>query len=329
MKIYLMPADASGYTDPVTMGQLFSHLPLTKDLNQADVVVVPVVCHLGYKFNHDLNRAKGKKIVLFNYIEYGWDFNLEQEETGIGSGNFYPCDCRRGYGNIGEWGTLDLFFRENPPILTFQRELPQNKLSDLVLPLDFLYPPGTPKAKLQNMADYSSRKFDVFFAWGFSHQSRCRLHGDIFRMMSHEGLNVLSSFSQLDTPGATPGSWVSIYTPWFDRTAMPEIYKWQQKSKIAVAMPGAGRKTFRDNEASNGSLLALQEDGLVRAYPWANKVNCIRMLPGCETNSLQQALAMPPERLYDIYRECQVNLDRYRHEHYIPNHIIPNIQKRL
>lgn len=329
MKLFLMSADGCGYSDPITKGQLFDHLPLTKDLASADAVVIPVVCHLGYRFNHDLNRAKGKKLILVNYIEYGWDFNLEEEETRIGYGNFYPCDCRRGYGNIGEWGTLDLFFRENPPALTFQRELPIDKAGPGFAPIDFLYPPGTPKARLSTPAEYATRKFDVFYAWGFSNQARARLHGDIFRMMSHEGINVLSSFSQLSSQGASPRSWVSIYTPWFDRTSMPEIYQWQRQSKIAVAMPGAGRKTFRDNEASNGSLLALQYDGLVRAYPWVHGENCIRMRIGSETKDLRTALERSPEELYQIYANCQRHLDLYRNESYIPNYVIPQIQKHL
>lgn len=325
MKTYLMSSDANGWTDGCTRGQLYDHIPgQVKNLQDADVAIVSMICHPGYRFNHELNRLKGKKWILIDYCEFGWNWDPNRNNI-LGQG-CVPCDFSNP-GPIGECGTMDLFIRENPPVLTFKRELHTRDQGPTMQPIDFLA--AGPIFPLETKDEFENRRLDLFFNWGYSHPDRPRVHGQIFEAMGNRNLNVISSFGHIGGKEGyyPPGTWATIFTPWWDRRPMYEVYSAQSKAKMSLCLPGAGKKCFREQEACNNSIIILQYDPLVRAYPWTSGVNCIKLAVGHEVEGIFDATHR--QDLYEIYLLCQENMRRYRRENYIPNYLMPEIQARL
>lgn len=328
MKIFAFSSDAQGFTDGVTTGQLIDHLPnRVTTLAQADVAVVVAVCHAGFKYNHaQLNalRASGKPWVLIDYLEYGWDWDFELPNT-IKSG---ACPCTQ-QGNF-DWAILTQFVREYPPILEFKRELRNADVRPNRIPIDFLA--AWPKPPVVSLADYSSRPYDVTYVWGYSHPLRAKMHGQIFQAMGEKNTEVLSSFEMLDgrrSHAFTCPVWVSIFTPYWVRQPMDRVLRLQEQGRIAVCLPGAGFKCFREQEAPHGTVMAMLQNDLARSYPWEHGVNALILSRGHEFENLFNYASADRPWLYDIYRRGQSTLDMYRREFYIPNYVIPNIKERL
>lgn len=327
MKVFLISADANGHTDGVTYGQLLSKLPLTDRLESADVVVINAVCHGGYKFNHDLNKVRGKKLVLIDYLEYGWNWDFRKENR-IGYGNL--CPCTHTGDQLNEWGTLDLFIRENPPILTFKRELLLDQVSDTMIPIDFLA--EGPAVRRASEAEFDARPLDVFYCWGYSHPDRPRVHGEIFAAMGNAGINVVDHPDMLGRGSSQvfpTGTWMTLFKPYYLRRPMSEIYALQRQAKFAINLRGAGVKCFRSSEAPIDTIMATGVDPLAYSYPWIDHLNCVQMPAGKEVGTLMSVLRMHRSEAYTIYLNCQENIDRYRAENYIPNYVLANIEKRL
>lgn len=324
MKIHLAFADANLSTDGVTQKQILDHLPLATSLADADVVVVHVICHPQFSFNHGLNALLGKKpIVILNYLEYGWNFDFKKEVI-LGYGAEYPCTSKN-----HDWGTLDQWVRAANPILTFQRECKRSDISSRVIPVDFVAEQPIPP--VANEAEFKARPLDVSYVWGYSHPDRARVHGEIFAAMGNMGINVIDHFEDMvtrqDSHFFPAKTWFSCFSPYWRRRAMPEVMKMQQQSKIALNLPGAGRKCFREAEAPVGAVLATQHDDLVRSYDWMSGVNCVKLVVGQEVRGLMAAAERPD--LYDIYVLGQENIRNYSNPNYVKNYILKNIQDRL
>ncbi len=332
LKFYLESADASGYRDGVTAGQLFNRLNTTNVLSQADVVLVRTVCQgEPFKFNHHLNRllTAGKPIVFVDYLEHGWDYDFSK---GNVMGEHMACiPCTEG--NNPEWGTLHGWIQQASPILHFKRELRTQDVRDDLIPIDFLA--EGPSFPVDSLEQYSSRPYDVTFVWGYSNAVRPRLHGKIVEAMGTKSIDVITSFEQI--PGR-PGNanhhrvtplWVAIHQAHWVRKPMAEVYALGRKGRLVVSLPGAGVKTFRDSEAPNGSLPVFLQDDLARSYPWEHMVNCFKLRVGQEFEDLYEMTFADPKFMHQIYLNAQTNLDRYRPEAYIKNYFIPSIESHL
>lgn len=331
MKFYLESADAAGYSDGVTQGQLFAKLPQTDVLDRADVVLVRTVCGPPFKFNHHLNRllTAGKPIVLVDYLEYGWNHNFAK---GNVLGDHFCTPCTQ-FDNP-EWGTFEAWVREANPVLTFKRELRNQDVSEKLIPIDFLA--VGPRPRVQTLEEFAARPYDVTFVWGYSHPVRAKMHGRIVEAMGTKGIDVVTSFESLAKrpPNANhhrPSPlWVSIMQDYWVRKPMSEVYALQEKGRMAICLPGAGVKCFREQEAPTGTISVMLKDDLARSYPWVHGRNALMMQPGEEFESLF-ALATQTDItwLHAIYVTAQANLDRYRPEAYIRDYFIPNIEKRI
>ncbi len=319
MKLFLAYANANGNTDGVTHEQLIRHLPLTTNLAEADAIVLLAVTHDNFRFNHDLNKLVGKKpMVVIDYIEYGWEFPHDVDNV-----------LGHGYGAIlgnQEWCTLDLFLRENKPLLQFKRELRKEDSGPSVIPIDFLA--HLPKQPLSTRKQFDSRPFEVFNSWGYSHPNRARVHGDIFHAMGNANVNVIDGYDKLggnSLPYAAK-TWLSVFTPHWVRKPMSEVLGYQSQSKISLSLYGAGWKCFRHAEAAENSVMAIQRNNLAWSYPW-DESNSIQLNKPHEVRDLLAATAR--HTLFDVYLAAQENQDRYRRENYVPNYVLANIRHRL
>jgi hypothetical protein len=321
MKILKASSDAQGWTDGVTTSQLMDHLPnCVESYQEADVVLVMAVCHPGFKFNHQLNDIK-KPWVLLDFTEWGWNWDFSKNNI-LGQSDCYPCTQPSNH----EWGTLGQFINANPPVMTFQRDL---KKSDVALnrrPIDFMA--HLPIPETQSKGEFESRRFGVFNAFGYSHPTRARVHGQIFEAMGNKGVEVVDDYTKGDFGFSTPPNrlWMSVYSPHWWRKPMKDVMQWQQKAKIALALPGAGAKCFKDTESATGAIPAFVSNQLAYSYPWT-QANSVQMDEGTEVDDLINALDSAP--LYDIYRAAQENVRKYRIDNYLRDYFLPYIADRL
>lgn len=210
--------------------------------------------------------------------------------------------------------------------LYFSRELLKGDVSDTLKPIEF--PAYIDIPPVQTKEQFDARLLDVFFNWGYSHPSRPRLHADIFRAMTTHGPGVVSSFRELESRyNQLPGlCWAAIHTHHSVRRHISEIIPWQEKSKITVALPGNGRKTFRHGE-TQGSIMALLEDDIAWSFPWEHGVNCLRLTEGNEFDCLETATRR--NDLYQIYVRSQETLSRYKSERYVSEYVLPTLEAAL
>ena len=121
LKIHIQSPDADNVIDP-PVHHILRHLPQenkASSIEQCDVVIVPITHFHWFKFSEEnMDKVRGKKWVLMDYSEFGWDWN---QDTSYLWGQSM-LDCPK-FGESEHYRKFDQFVRENPPILTFQREL--------------------------------------------------------------------------------------------------------------------------------------------------------------------------------------------------------------
>lgn len=313
MKFKILYADAAQCTDGVTHEQLLRHMPVGND-----VTIVMVVTHPNYKFNHDLNSLRGKKYVLMDFCEWGWQWDFTKNNI-LGQTDAYPGESKS-----HEWGTLHQFIRDNPPILTFQRELRSQNATTSLIPIDFLC--TQPAKPIVGKAEYDARPIQVFASWGFSHPRRARVHGEILTAMGTKNIEVVDGYEKVDWGWLRKDGrvWLSVFTPHWMRYPMSTVYGWQSKSKISLSMQGAGGKAFRDQQAPVDCVMAHHAHFLAKAYPF-DESNSICLVEPNEIDDLLKAVER--NDLYELYLESQKTIDKYRVENYLPNYIIASIKR--
>lgn len=317
MKYYLASSDASGQVDANVTNQILAHFEQVGCENDAEITIVPISYYGNYRFNEDLKYIK-KPVVLIEFVEFAWNWDQESENRfGHGMTHLY------GHLNTPEYAKLDQWVRDNPPRIYFKRELKRSDASESVLPVEYLC--YLPAVTVQTEAEFNARPIQVFNNWGYSHPSRRRLHGDIFRYADNHGIHIIDSWDQgEDYQGSR--TWATIHTPHFLRRPIWGIQPWISRSKIAVSLPGAGNKCFRSSESSNGAIVALLNDKLAWGIDWIHGLNCIRLRAGFEFDGLQEG---SQSILYDIYRNGQETIDRYRPNRYVAEYMIPAIRRIL
>lgn len=318
MKLSILSPDATGKIDGTVQHQILDRLPNKVSLEEADVVIVPVSYFPRIRFNPRLRDIR-KPYVLLNFCEYGSVWKMDRS-LFIGRDDEAVYDCE-------EWEYFAGWVRANPPALTFQRELLQADSCSTILPIEFLchlehYP-------VQKAEEYNARPIEVSFCWGFSHESRPRLHGEIFRAMSTHGIGVISDWDQFhphfsNNPPAR--TWFTHHSPWYARKPMADIMWLNERSKIGVSCYGNGRKSFRSAEMRS-TIMAMPEDNLCWSFPWVHGQNCLKFRDGHEFEDLEEFTHR--DDLYDIYVAGEENLDRYRPNRYIHEYLLPAIQSIL
>ena len=307
----IVSPDKSGRIDPV----VYSFI---KDIDSS-VPLVPITRLENFEFN-DALRTLSHYIIL-NFCEFDHNFDWERG-TPIFGKNIHQFDDKfSGY----QWAKLNSFIAQTPPLLTFQRELLWRDRTDTVLPIE--WPCFSQPYSVQTKSDFNDRRIEVFNFWGYSHDMRRQLHGDLFKNASKNNVGIVDNLYHLNNElKDNKKVWVSIYTPYYARISMSDILNFNGFSKLSLSLPGAGVKCFRHCESPVNSVMVMKEDDLAWSYEWIHGVNCIKFTDN-PIETIEKALLR--DDLYDIYLEGLRTVDKYRVNNYITNYIKPNIEKVL
>ena len=320
MKIFIQSPDASNRIDDNITRMILPYLDVTQDAAAADVTLIPVSFLTGFKFNPALERIAGKTCII-DLMEYEWLENKEEVGTHLFGVNTSLCRWLK----TPDWQRFCDWVKANPPCVYFKRELRKVDETEKILPIEF--PCVNQEFPLQNKHAFDSRRFEVFYSWGYSHPSRPLLHAEIFKQMASGGPDVISDWNHIAYGGFGKRVWASIYAPHYSRKPIDDVVLFQSQAKISVSLPGAGVKCFRHSESPVNSVMALHYDDLAWSFPWVHGLNCVRMEPGAEIRDLNEALA--DADLWNIYLESQVNIGKYRAESYAADYLMPAIAARL
>lgn len=284
-----------------------------------DIPIVLVARCEDFKFNEELNSLKRKKWILADYIENGWQWDMK--EGHLWGENTFKFDflCR------DEWKLFDNFVYDNPPALSFVRELLEDDVAENKLPIE--YPNLQQQWPIQSKEEYLSRIIDVFYFWGRSNEMRVQLHGDIWKGATHYNYSVNDNIYYFnDFVKEERGSkWVSYNIPHYGRQDVRHLLSINAMSKLSVSLPGNGVKCFRTTgESPVNSLMVTTYDTLAYTFPFTNSHNCIKFSQAEPTaQELNKILSTPPDHLFEMYVKCVETANKYRLPNYI--HYLQNL----
>jgi hypothetical protein len=300
-----------------------------------DIPIVLMNCFSDYQFNpalYDLDRY-----IIADFCELGAN-TYDRSETllfGRNAERFKKTDSE-------EWRKFDQFVKDKPPLLIFKRELLKKDFGGNVYPIDF--PCYINEYPLQTEAEFNARPLSVAHFWGWSHESRRVLQGNIYLNAAQKDIVVIDNFNHIirgiQEYKNYKQIWATINVPWFDRIPMEQLYYIQGMAKLSVSLPGAGAKCFRMTEACVNSTMIMQDDKMQYSYPWINGENCIQIPLGEDHKSIRGLkggwdaietieAALQRDDLYSIYKASVANCDKYRIKNYVTNYIEPIIKQHL
>jgi len=287
-----------------------------------DVPILLVSRVEGFVFNEQINTLKGKKYILCDYVENGWEWDSLRDDGHLWGVNTQDFDFMQG----DEWKKFDEFIVDNPPAISFIRELKKEDVAPNRLPIE--YPNFQPKYALQDKEQFMSRPITLFNFWGRSHEERLQVHGNIWKDASRYGYSVCDNIYFLERFLAEEkgNKYVTIWMPHYFRVPIENILAINQMSKFSLSMPGAGIKCFRSTgEAPANSIMVCKEDGLAWTYPWVHAINCLNF-DGTDLSEVLES-AKDNEKIYGIYCNGVATANKYRVEPYINNYLLPLINK--
>lgn len=293
----LIVADAKSRTD----GSMHRFLQMV----ESPLPIVLMSRTEGYEFNPDLLGLD--KYILAEVSEHGWDWDLNDTHIWGQNTQNFP------HFNSDEYQKFADFVAAKSPVVTFTRELLQKNVTENHLPLD--YPGWYAANKIDTREEFNSRPIESFYFWGRSSEDRVRLHAKMIEGSTQYGYNISDNpqYFQQYMQHEQGRKWLSWWMPWYARIDMKEILTVNAMSKISVAMPGAGFKTFRNSEVSINAVMLKPKDNLAWSFPWDDS-NCILSEPGYEISTIIEALQ--DEYLYDVYLAGIENAARYQANNY-------------
>jgi hypothetical protein len=310
----LIVADANGVTDGS------AHNFLSQGDFKISVLLVSRV--QGFKFNENINSLAGKKYVVIDFTENGWDWDMRStHKFAVNTSSFHHIF--EGH----EWARLDDFIRKNPPALYFIRELLNKDSSDYYLPIQ--YPCWHNVPPVESKQSFLSRPFQVFNSWGLSHEYRKTLHGNIWQQSGRHGYSVCDSMYHIEKflqEERCEKKWMTLNIPHYARQPIETIIHINGLAKISISIAGAGRNCFRHAESPINAAMYMWQDEIKYSHPWEHGVNCIKSEQGKEIETITEWLDKPNE-LYDVYVSGTINCDKYRVPRYLSEYIQPLINK--
>ncbi len=300
----IITADKQGRTDGVAMKlceQIKTEYPILL-ISRVD----------GLEFNDDVLQLAGKPYVAINYTELGWDWDFTAHHWGVNTASFDFMNCE-GYLK------LDEFISNNPPKVSFVRELLLEDVRENVHPIS--YPCFLPAIPVQTKEQYLSRPFETIFSWGLSHEYRKELHAQIWMQAGKHGYTVLDNVHYINgflQHEPNPKKWLTLNIPWYNRYPMEDFIQVNGMAKISVSISGAGRSCFRHCESPVNSAMLMWNDNLAWHEWWDHGINCIKCDKGDEIETINEWLKKPDE-LYEVYLKGVETVDKFRFENYIPH----------
>lgn len=291
---------------------------ILKDIN-TEIPLVPITRLDNFVFNEELRKLD--KFVLFDFVELGWDWNMDYSVLFSINATSMPQFQNE------EWKKFSDFIGQRQP-LYFKRELLKKDVSQYIVPIE--YPAFNTVSVVQDKSMFDTRYIDVFFNWGLSHPRRRQIHGEIFLNADKYGYDVVDNFHHIQ--GAcrekeNRGLWATINTPHYARLPIQQVLNVQGLAKISVSLGGAGRKCFRHSEAPVNAAMLMWKDEIAWSYDWIDGVNCIKSDEGNEMETLIKALQS--DSLYEIYLRGVENCNRYYLPTYQNDYILKTINERI
>lgn len=332
LKIHIQsPCQSNNVDGPVD--HILRHLPpenKASSIEQCDVVIVPITHFNWFKFSDEnMDKVRGKKWVLMDYSEFGWDWD---QETSYLWGDVNDIDTHRigrfsdSYEKMDEWSKFNSFFIGNPPILTFQRELLQKDRTDKLIPIE--YTSHLQELGAQTNEEFLKRPLDVSYYWGRSSEDRVVLQAEIFHLAAKRGFDVLTQFNYFHPAVKDCESskkWLAVFAPHYSRLDVNEVQTIIRQSKVTIVMPGCGVKTFRHGESCGDAIMAMPGNNLAWSYPWIAGENCLNLGDLKELHDNLQDSTM----LCNIYREAMENARNYRIDTYLRRWVVGNIEQHV
>jgi hypothetical protein len=340
MKIFTTIFHKGHQYDP-TLSFLFRAFETVNSIEACDVVVLPITYLDNYVFDYELMEAvqsSGKKIVIVDFVEYGWDVLTPSHIFGLNTHEWKDKFKNEEYRKLD-----DFIYRNSGNILVyFKRELTHGMAGYdapfKILPAEYpgvsTIPDYSPYVSYE---EFNSRPIDVFMTWGLSNPSRPILHGEFVKQSALNGTHLVSHLSYLPEclKRGEKRMVVMAHIPDFARISNEVILKYQAMAKISISMNGAGKKCFRHAETSYNSVMALQENNLEWSYPWGDGKNCIE-LPNNnvlidEHKSYYKIMSWlnKPEELFEVYMHGIANWRNYEVNSYSKNYILKEIESCL
>lgn len=329
-----------------TLTHLFRAFEKTS-LQECDVVIFPITYQDSYVADEELMKAiaeSGKKIVIVDFVEYGWDARDTDHFFGV---NTESPKFQNKFKNEDYIKLCDFCYDNTESIiLYFKRELSSNRKVEgpfKTLPIEYPGIATLPDTKIDSFEEYNNRPIDLMMVWGLSNPSRPILHGELCKQAGVNGWQLVTDLrhiAQYQIEGRNKMC-VMVMNPDFARESIHTILHLQSLAKISISMNGAGKKCFRHSESSYNSVMALQETGLEWTYPWIDYENAIVLpnrdntdkagLPLIDESLAYQKLMMnigEPERLYKMYLNGIDNWNNYEVNKY-SEFILKEIQNAI
>ncbi|HET6459082.1 MAG TPA: hypothetical protein VFG24_09420 [Nitrosopumilaceae archaeon] len=323
-----------------TLIPLFKAFDKVSNVDDCDVVIMPITYLDNYVFDVELMetvRSSGKKIVIVDFVEYGWDILKTNHLFGVNTNSWYEK-----FKNL-EYLKLDDFISKYPRIiLYFKREFIDsfNYVKPFnILPIEYPGVSTLPNNKVDSFEEYNNRPIDVIMVWGLSNPSRPILHGEFVKQSALNGQHLVSNIDHVTVCQSRGDKRMVVmaHIPDFARQSISILLHLQSMAKISISMSGAGCKCFRSTEASYNAVMAIQENHLAWSYPWIDKVNSIE-LPNRENSVLINEYSSyekimeclsKPEELYEMYLNGTENWRNYEIGKYSTEYILKEIQNNI
>lgn len=338
MKAFITALHKDNAYDP-TLSYLFKAFEKVSSVDDCDVVIMPLTYQDNYVFDHDLMEAvqrSGKKIVIVDFVEYGWDVLVPDHIFGVNTNDWTGKFQNQEYYKLDEF----IYRNSGSVALYFKRELPTDSNLSYpfkVLPVEYpgvsTLPNYSPE---QTFEEFNNRPIDVMMTWGLSNPSRPILHGEFVKQSALNGQHLVSSLDHVSVCQARGDKRmvVMVHIPDFARIPIQILLHLQSLAKVSISCNGAGFKCFRSAESAYNSVMALQENNLEWSYPWIDGINSIS-LPNRETGTLIDEhkaydrimhYLNKPHQLYGMYVHGINNWKKYEVNNYA-NYILTEIKK--
>lgn len=286
---------------------------LAQKLN-VNIPIVFVSLSENLNFNEEILTLKGKPYCLISYVEMGYNWDRK-----VGHQFGKNTDQFPNVFHMDSWKVFDDFVRDNPPTISFYRELLQEQVTDKILPIS--YPCFIPPIPIQSKEEFNNRVFEVFYSFGVSHEYRKDLMGQFWQMSGKYGYSLADNLFLLEhfiANETNPKKWASIHIPWWARQPMDVIMERNGSAKISISIAGAGRGCFRHCESPVNSVMLMWSDNMAwHKDIWEHGVNCLKCEQGKEIETAIEWLSKTDE-LYEIYVKGVEKVDFFRLNNFVP-----------